>query len=182
MGRSFFKFFLLSVVLVSLPTQAQDTNKSPAGIPGCGAPSAKFKVKTSLDHSPVQPQPGKALVFFIQNDTNFNSFPKPTTRVGIDGKWVGATNRNSFLYFFVDPGVHHLCTSWQRQVITTRGVKDAAAHFTAKEGGVYYFQIKDTYLMADGGQIVDATLTPLDRDEGQLLANRFALATSQLKK
>lgn len=172
---------VLSVALIA-PVLAQGNNAAAPGIPGCGDPSAKFEVKTSLVHSPVQPRSGKALVFFIQDDTNFNSIPKPTTRVGIDGKWVGATNRNSFFYFFVDPGVHHLCTSWQRQVITTRGVQSTAAHFTAEEGGVYYFQMKDTYLMADGGQIVDATLAPLDSDEGQLLANRYALATSQLKK
>lgn len=160
---------------------AQDAGAVPAGIPGCGEPSAKFEVQTSLIHPPVPPQAGKALVFVIQNDTNFNSFPKPTTRVGVDGKWIGATNRDSFLYFFVDPGVHHLCTSWQRHVIAWRGLQSAAVHFTAEAGGVYYFQIKDTFLNAESGQINDVTLAPVDSDEGQLLANRFALATSHPK-
>lgn len=175
------RFFILSVTLVALPMLAQETNAVPAGTPGCGDSSAKFEVKTSPDHQPVQPQPGKALVYFLQNDSNFNSFPKPTTRVGIDGKWVGATTRNSYLYFFVEPGVHHLCTSWQRHVIAWRGLQSAAAHFTAQAGGVYYFQVKDTFLNGDAGQINDVTLAPLDSDEGQLLASQYALATSQLK-
>jgi hypothetical protein len=175
------KFFFLSVALVALPALAQETNADLAGVPGCGDPSAKFKVSTSKNHQPVQPQPGKALVYFIQNDTNFNSFPKPTTRVGIDGKWVGATNRDSFLYVSIDPGVHHLCASWQRHVIAWRGLQTAAAHFTAESGGVYYFQIKDTFLSGDVGQIIDVSLTPLDSDEGQLLANRYSLATSHPK-
>jgi hypothetical protein len=173
---------VLSVALIA-PVLAQGNNSAAPGMPGCGDPSAKFEVKTSLVHSPVQPRSGKALVFFIQNDTNFNSFPKPTTRVGIDGKWVGATHRDSFLYFFVDPGVHHLCTSWQRSVIAWQGLQSAAAHFTAEAGGVYYFQIKDTFLRGEAGQMInDVTLAPLDSDEGQLMANRYALATSQLKK
>lgn len=173
----------LSTVLIAFPALAQNADSAAAGVPGCGDPATKFEVKTTLVHQPVQPQPGKALVFFIQNDTNFNSFPKPTTRVGIDGKWVGATHRDSFLYFFVDPGVHHLCTSWQRQVITWRGLQNAAAHFTAEAGGAYYFQVKDTFLRGEGGQmIIDVTLAPLDSDEGQLLANQFSLATSHPKQ
>jgi hypothetical protein len=176
------KALLLSVALVAFPAIAQDANTTAAGSPGCGDPSAKFEVKTSNNHTPAQPQPGKALVYFIQNDTNFNSFPKPTTRVGIDGKWVGATNRNSYLYVSVEPGVHHLCASWQRHVIAWRGLQSAAVHFTAEAGGVYYFQIKDTFLNGDAGQINDVSLAPLDSDEGQLLANKYVLATSQLKE
>jgi hypothetical protein len=182
MPRPIIQVIFLSVALVTLPALAQDTNAVPAGSPGCGDSSAKFEVKSSRDHPAVKPQPGKALVYFIQNDTNFNSFPKPTTRVGVDGRWVGATNRNSFLYLNVDPGTHHLCASWQRHVIMGRRLQSAAAHFTAEAGGVYYFQIKDTYLMGDAGQIIDVSLAPLDSDEGQLLANRYSLATSHLEK
>lgn len=150
MAKPIIEALFLSLALVALPAAAQDTNTNPAGIPGCGDPSARFDVTTSKNHRPVQPEAGKALVYFIQNDTNFNSFPKPTTRVGIDGKWVGATNRNSYLYLFVDPGEHHLCISWQRHVIAWRGLQSAAAHFTAQAGGVYYFQIKDTFLSGWG--------------------------------
>ena len=176
------KALLLSITLVALPMLAQDKSAAPAGIPGCGDPSAKFAVKTSRNHHPVQPEKGKALVYFIQNDSNFNSFPKLTTRVGIDGKWVGATHGNSYLYTAVDPGVHHLCASWQFGVILGKGRKTSAAHFTADAGGVYYFEVKDKYLQGDFGQVLDMTLTPLDSDEGQLLANQYKLSTSHLKK
>ena len=55
-----------------------------------------------------------AVVYFIENDAEFTSTPKPTTRMGIDGRWVGATHGNSYLFMTVDPGEHHLCASWQK--------------------------------------------------------------------
>lgn len=121
-------------------------------------------------------------MFVIEDDSNFDSFPKPTTRTGLDGQWVGATHGNSYLYFSVAPGVHHLCTSWQTSVIMGKGHQTAAAHFTADSGGVYYFLAKNKFFMADTSRMLDVTLTPLDSDEGQLLVNRSDLSTSRVKK
>lgn len=122
---------------------AQDKPTGSLGTPGCGDPDAKFDVKTDREQHPVQPEPDKALVYLIQDDLAFALRPRPTTRMGIDGRWVGATPRNSYFYFSVDPGVHHLCASWQTTGDPMASRDTAAAHFTAEAKGVYYFGAKD---------------------------------------
>lgn len=166
---------------------AQNNPSSSEGIPGCGDPKIKFDVKTGNSVSVAKPDAGKALVYFIEDDKNFNSIPKPTTRLGIDGEWAGATHGDSYMRVSVNPGVHHLCASWQSSLPALgQGIQAAAAHFTAESGGVYYFQVKNS-LVARAGQpdnagIANITLTLLDSDEGQLQANRFKLSTSHPKK
>src|SRR6185312_9705018 len=87
------------------------SDRVPAG--GCGPAAVHFEVKTEKHHLPVRPENGKALVYFLQDDTQFQSRPRPTSRIGIDGTWVGATKSNSYFYVSVDPGEHDLCSSWQ---------------------------------------------------------------------
>jgi hypothetical protein len=176
------KVSVLSLSLLPLTVLAQNNGAASAGTPGCGDDTAKFEVKTDKGQHLAQPETGKALVYFIENDSNFKSFPKPTTRAGVDGKWVGATHGNSYLYFSIDPGVHHLCASWQFGVILGQGHKTSVAHFTAEAGGVYYFEVKNTFFRSESSATTDMDLTPLDSDEGQILANKFALSTSQQKK
>jgi hypothetical protein len=69
----------LSAALLTLLAMGQNNNESPAGLPVVAKP-------------PSQPESGKALVYFIEDDSTFNSSPKPTTRAGIDGNWVGVTH------------------------------------------------------------------------------------------
>jgi hypothetical protein len=148
--------------------------------PSCGAADAKFEVKTDgVQNSPAQPAAGKALLYFVEDDSGFGSTPKPTTREGIDGAWVGATHGNSFYSLSVDPGEHHLCASWQTAVIVRQGHQTAVAHFTAEAGGVYYFRVKNTWELSLG--TAGIALAPLDSDEGAFLASKFSLSTFSLK-
>jgi hypothetical protein len=180
------KAFLLAFALLAFPAFAQNPPSAsnppnPLGAPGCGEPNAKFDVKTEKTQRPVvQPQTGKALVFFLEDDAAFGSSPKPTTRAGIDGKWVGATHGNSYFFVPVDPGEHHLCASWQSAAIIGQGKKTAAAHFTAEDGGVYYWRVRNTWSHDVG--VADITLRELDTDEGALLASHFAFSTFHEKK
>jgi hypothetical protein len=150
-----------------------------AGAPGCGAESTQFEVKTDKAQEPAQADAGKALVYLIEDDSDFGSFPKPTTRMGLDGGWVGATHGNSYFYFSVDPGVHHLCANWQSTVLLGKGRKTAAFHFTAEAGGVYYFEVKNTYWLDHGNGSM--SLEPVDSDQGQLLANTLSLSAFHQK-
>jgi hypothetical protein len=170
-------FLFATFLLTSLAFAQSDGS---VGALGCGAPDAKFDVRTEKEQHSTQPEAGKALVYFLQDDSDFNSRPRPTTRMGIDGTWVGATQSNSYFYFSVDPGVHHLCASWQTTVVLGQGHKTAAAHFTAEANGVYYFEVKDTW-WRDGGS-AGIHLKPLDSDEGQLMASKFSVSISQPKK
>lgn len=172
---------ILAVLLLASPVLARNTPADTPEAPGCGAIDSSFEVKTErADLRTAQPDAGKALVFFVEDDSDFGSKPKPTTRAGVDGSWVGATHGNSYFSVSVDPGEHHLCASWQSSVIIGQGHKTAAAHFTAAAGGVYYFRVKNTWTLDLG--TAGISLTPLDSDEGQLLLHTFALSTFHQKK
>ncbi|MFZ0773026.1 MAG: hypothetical protein WCA49_22570 [Candidatus Sulfotelmatobacter sp.] len=169
--------FAGSLLTILLLTISGFTQENPAAV-GCGDPKAKFDVKTEHGQHSAQPEAGKALLYFIEDDSNFWSNPKPTTRMGIDGEWVGATHGSSYFYVPVDPGVHHLCASWQTTVVLGRGHMTSAAHFAAEAGSVYYFVVKDIWTR-DGQS--DMSLNPLDSDEGLLLANKFSFSTFHSK-
>jgi hypothetical protein len=170
----------LVVVLFATAAFAQTSADTVAAAPGCGAANIKFDVKTGKSqHPPAQIESGKALVYFLEDDTDFDSFPKPTTRIGLDGSWVGANHGNSYFYFSVDPGEHHLCASWQSFVAIGARETSAAAHFTAEAGQVYYFRVRNKALREHGAPHLD--LSPLDSDEGQLLAGQYAFSESHPK-
>lgn len=170
--------FLFATLLVTSLAFAPNQPAGSAKVPACGTPESRFEVKTDTGQHSAKPEPGKALVYFIQDDSDFASRPRPTTRVGIDGQWVGATHANSYFYFPVAPGVHHLCASWQSTDETSHNT--AAAHFTAEANGVYYFEAKDSSPYRSGSPFI--TFSLLDSDEGQLVANELEFSTSQLKK
>jgi hypothetical protein len=166
---------VLFTILPLASSVAQDAPADTAKALGCGTQNTKFEVKTGKADHPSQPVAGKALVYFIEDDSNFGSFPKPTTRIALDGQWAGATHGNSYFYVSVNPGVHHVCANWQFAVLLGKGRKTAVAHFTAEPGEVYYFEVANTYWLDHGTAAM--SLNPLDGDEGQLLANTFSLST-----
>lgn len=172
---------MCSFLLLASLSFAQDTTTAPASAPGCGPADIHFEVKTDQYRHPIiQPDPGKGVLYFLQDDAEFLTRPRPTTRLGIDGQWAGATKSNSYFYILVAPGEHHLCASWQSYggVITPENT--AAAHFTADAGGVYFFRARDFWARDLGPAHVE--LLPLDSDEGLLLAGQFAFSSSTPKK
>jgi hypothetical protein len=114
-----FRFLALSTcILVPLSAIAQSQPTPGVGTPGCGPADMRFEVRTSkYQNPPNKADAGKA---FLQDDTNFNSRPRPSTLVGLDGQWIGATNGNSYFYFSVDPGERprpERCTSRRKQAV-----------------------------------------------------------------
>lgn len=169
-----------ALVMLLFAATALAQTASTAVAPGCGAADAKFTVKTDKSQHPsAQPENGKAVVYFMKDDSSFESSPRPTTRMGIDGSWVGANHADSYFFVTVDPGEHHLCASWQSWIGFGMRETSAAAHFTAEPGQTYYFRVRNTWLREHGVTHVD--LSPLDSDEGQLLASRYAFSKSQPK-
>jgi hypothetical protein len=159
--------------------------------PGCGPTNVKFDVKTEkAQNNAPPPEPGKALVFFLQDDFNFKSSPRPTTRFGIDGNWVGATHANSYFFTYVDPGEHHICASWEPMIkLSSPAMRTiAAAHMIAEAGKSYYFRARDvtkTQNPFGSGDIIseaEVVLKPLDSDEAQVLMNTFSFSSSNPKK
>jgi len=175
---------LMAMVLLAIASPAFGQAQTPAAasVPGCGAANVEFNVKTDNKQRPApQPEAGKAHVYFLQDDAEFLSRPRPTTRFGIDGAWVGATHSNSYFYVTIDPGERHLCASWQGFVGLAPQRREAAIHFTAEAGNNYYFRAKDIFSIQTKVPAV-VLLKPVDSDEGELLIGQFSLSISTPKK
>jgi Protein of unknown function (DUF2846) len=156
--------------------------------PGCGTANVQFDVKTTrASLTAPAAQPGKALVYFLQDDLKYDAKPRPTTRFGIDGAWVGATHANSYFYVFVDPGEHHVCADWQSDTTPFYfGAKRevAARQFTAEAGKTYYFRAVDIVHTRKNQAIASepqVLLRPVDGDEAQVIMNSFSFSSSHQK-
>ena len=179
--RRYLMASLLVVAAAATFAPSSRAHTASASAPGCGTTDTKFEIKTvSSSHPYVKPEPGKAMVYFLQDDTAFASHPRPSTRFGLDGEWIGGTQSNSYFYVAIDPGEHHMCGEWQNFVGLTNGHKSGAASFNAEDGGTYFFIVRDVYIREN----TPATmyLDALDPDEAQLLMSKFAFATSHPKK
>lgn len=148
----------------------------------CGSANVKFVVTMKpLAGTLPGATAGKALVFFLQDDLQFSSKPRPglTTRFGVDGVWEGATNPDSYFYVSVDPGEHHLCANWQTGHVVGAPLSTAVLHFTAQAGKAYYFRAKVIW----GHEIASEILfSRLDSDEAKLMMNSFWLSSSRPRK
>ena len=137
---------------------------------GCGPDSVRFEVKKDKHQHPLaQPESGKALVYVFEDDLTRGI--EPTTRVGLDGKWVGGNVPLSYMFFPVAPGAHRLCSNWQ-------GTPQAGAalDFTAEAGKTYFFHSKISYF---GSEIF--MLDQVPEAEGHFLIASHGLSTSTQK-
>ncbi|HSY92206.1 MAG TPA: hypothetical protein VK812_12585, partial [Candidatus Binatus sp.] len=80
----------LIVMLLAVSAFAQRESGPLAA--ACGPKSISFNAKPDeSQHTQAQPEPGKALVYFIQDIGEVNCFGGCiTTKIGLDGTWVGA--------------------------------------------------------------------------------------------
>jgi hypothetical protein len=177
---------LLVIVLLSLslslPLLAQDEEAAARKAAGCGPNEVGFDVKTDKHQHPIgKAEPGKSLVY-VFGDTAMDNIPVHvgglTTRVGLDGTWVGANNFKSYFFFSADPGDHRLCTS-QQSKIKSRTRTAAATSLTVEAGKVYYFR---TRTPVDPMPRETVELVPVDAAEAQLLIATSAYSTSRPKK
>jgi hypothetical protein len=172
---------LVVALLFGLPayTQAQ-SSKDQSG--GCGSSKDAWDVATVKEHPPdPQHQDDKALVYVIQTmvDAPPIGGTKATTRLGVDGAWVGANHGNSYFFFPVDPGHHSICTDWQSALFTRSGLV-SAVDFNGKAGKTYYFQIRvrDVTNESNGQVEIDR----IYKSEAGLLLPKSEFATSHPKK
>jgi hypothetical protein len=159
-------------IAVALLFAASAFAQNPSGVAtsACGPNNGSFAV--TLDrpqHPKAQPDPGKALVYFIQ-EKGMDTFAV-TTRTGLDGTWVGANKDSSYFAVSVETGEHHVCASVQ----SFRGHPLGFAHFTAEAGKVYYFNARVIY-----GEESKAYLffSEVDSDEAKYLIASSPLSVS----
>ena len=98
-------------VVVSVFAFAQDQSAIEAAEAACGQNKVEFRVTTDSSHPVPQPDAGKAMVYVVEVQ-NLDAWRAQTTRVGMDGAWLGANRGNTYLFFSVDPGEHHFCVDW----------------------------------------------------------------------
>lgn len=146
--------------------------------PACGPKSTSFNVKSDeSQHALAQPEPGKALVYFVQDIGEVSCLGGClTTKIGLDGAWVGANQHNAYFSVSVEPGEHHVCAKPQSHVgwISRRVV---LAHFTAEAGNVYYFLTRGFM----GGNQILFDLDPVDSDQAKYLISSYPLSVSHPK-
>jgi hypothetical protein len=155
--------------------------------PACGPANLQFRTTTDVSPPPdPQLEAGKALVYVVE-DQRFKGIRDATARVGVDGAWVGATRGDSYLFFSVEPGEHHLCADWVSSLVPG-GRAVALYGFTAEPGKVYYFRARTTggpASMADRNGLGDAASIDLDlvnADEGKYLVASKTFIASHPKK
>jgi hypothetical protein len=141
---------------------------------GCGPAETYFDVKTDKKQHPSgRVEEGKALVYVFEEDI---SGGEATTRVGLDGKWMGANRAQAYFFFSADPGEHRLCTNWQEKYAWLARLGTALT-FTAEAGKTYYFR---TMITARKGYAV--RLERLDTAEGQFLISGDGLSSAHPRK
>lgn len=170
------KFFVAAVACApSLPLFGQIQRLHPVLPAACGDAQASIAVKLDqARHTVSQPDPGLALVYFIEDMGRGGA--GTTTKIGMDGKWVGANKSNSYFSVSVMPGEHHLCAAIEPS--------DAwsyveLAHFTAEAGKTYFYRTR-IIITRDG--IEYFSLLPLDSDAGEYAVSIYRMATAHAKK
>jgi hypothetical protein len=171
----------VALFLSSILVFAADQPGVAATESACGAGDVKFNVKTEKDHPMAVAQDGKALVYVVEAfDRPGNQLARPTTKVGLDGSWIGANKSNSYFSFSVEPGDHHLCTAWQ-SILKGYSRKVALTSFTAEPGKAYYFRARITEHDENRGAWFTLDLESVNIDEGQLLVASSAFSASHPK-
>ncbi len=170
--------------LFSISALAQDLSVV-AAESACDPTNTRFSLTTKANkgQQPIlRPDPGKALVYVVE-DQKFKVVNDVTTRVGVDGAWVGANRGNSYFSFSLEPGKHHLCADWISDFVPS-GRLVSLTSLNAESGEVYYLRARisasPTSGEAGAGASIDLDL--VDEDEGRLLVASSALSISQQKK
>lgn len=93
--------FFLS--LASCSAFGQDKAAVSAAEAACGPRDRDFSLTAVESRHPTPiADSGKALIYVVQDAPG-------STRVGAQGKWLGALKRGTYFSASVDPGEHHLC-------------------------------------------------------------------------
>jgi hypothetical protein len=159
---------------------AQDQSAVTAAESACGPAGVHFDAKhDDSQHAIAQPETGKALVYVIQDIGVTNCLGACiTTRVGLDGTWVGANVHNSYFSFSVGAGEHHLCVNHQSHLhIFSQMV--ALARLTAEPGKTYYFRTRTT---TGGRDPLFLDLDAIDPDQARLFIASYPLSVSHPRK
>ena len=160
------KAIVAAILLLPCCAFCQDKAAISAAEGACGPRAVQFKVSADKSAHPTPiPENGKAMIYVVQKDS-------ATTRVGADGKWLGAARRGTYFFASIDPGEHHLCAIGRIGLWSHVSLRE----LKAKPGETYYFVAGGGELLAD-----EFTLKQVDADEGKYLVALAHLSAFQPK-
>lgn len=164
--------------LIAAPGRAQDRPRDGANpSAACGKDGVSYKVRYDNDlHSVADARPDAAEVVFIHDAGTAFAHPLayPTTKVAIDGAWVGANRGNSYFAVEITPGEHHVCSVLQTSLLSAR---TELAHFTAEPGKTYFYRTR--LVMSRDVELLE--LEPIDSDQGRYLVASFPASVAKAK-
>ena len=171
---------LILLLVFAAPAMAQLPDARTTA--GCGPGDFKFEVKTVKSaHTIVRPESGKALVYVIeaveQNVPCFRCQSK--VRIGVDGEWSAAVKHDSYAFFSVEPGEHHLCADWKYPLKSA--IRLSAITVKAEADMTYYFVIDLSYYGPDDERPF-IKLKSIDSAQGQAMLSTRKLTTLQAKR
>lgn len=165
---------LLAFLLAGFSLLAHAQSAQP--LAACGSGDLPFTVKlTDKSPEPSKPQPGKALLYFIQDGGDNSAIAYPTTRLGVDGMWIGANKESSYTALEVEPGERHLCVMVQSSFVDNFV---ELAHFTAEADKTYFYRTR--LLLSKSSEYLE--LAPIDSDQGWYLVNALPRSIVKPKK
>lgn len=179
---------ILVLALLATSAVAQDNVSLMSSEAACGPANVRFSATADATQHPVpQPEPDKALIFVVEDlgqckdclhgRNIVSDVDSAVVKIGADGSWVGADRGNSYLFFSVTPGEHHLCMNWQSR-LSLRSHAFAMAGLTAEAGKAYYFRAR----VFPGENNYSFELDRVDGDEGKFLVAASPYSVSHPKK
>lgn len=173
-------FIKCATFMLLLPSVAWGQDQSSTLLAqSCGPMGTRFAVhegppQPSLS---VPPKTGARIVVFVET-IGLGAGCGFAPRVGLDGKWVGATCAGSYISVDIDPGEHRLCANafWKHPAKYT-----ALYSFTAEPGNVYYFRAEMIQTAIPVISTVAMHLEPLNEEEGHLLLAARNSSESKVK-
>lgn len=161
-----------AILCFSCQMGAQGTSAQVAPA-ACGTGQPSFSLKEDSSDSAViqppsaviQPPAGKALVYVIEQ---MPSVPLISTKVavGVNGKWVGETKPRSYISFAVDPGMNHICATYQGDAAVGEEGKTILRRLNVEAGQTYYLLYRGIF-SRNSGEV--AFFDEVDEDEGAYL-------------
>jgi hypothetical protein len=171
---------VLAVLLLATVAFSQDQPARAAA--GCGPSGTKFDVQIDKkQHLTLPPEADKAIIYIFQDakhDSNARNIGNTTTRVGLDGTWVGANHGKSYFFVLVNPGDHHLCVA-EQAMLKTSSKTGTGLSLSAEAGKVYYFRTEVQEKCEAGPGVL---LEAIDDTEGQLLIANSSLSISEARE
>lgn len=155
-------------------TKNQDQASAARAAAGCGPNEMQFVAKTDKTQHPQAPvDAARAVIYVFSERVSYDQ----TYRIGMDGKWMGATRDESYFFFTVEPGEHRLCWDTQKgqEKLSDQG---AATTFTAEAGRIYCFK---STVFESNEITAKRKFERIDWAEGMFLVSSWPLSTSRPK-